>query len=82
LTFGERNDGFLDVFQLTGEPTETTGLTLADKRVHSRDFDAEESFHGSLDFRLGSALATLNTTWFCSETSVDFSVIEGDTITS
>ncbi|MNT94456.1 hypothetical protein D3C72_2361540 [compost metagenome] len=27
-------------------------------------------------------LATLKTIWFCSETSVDFSVIEGDTITS
>lgn len=82
MTFGERDDGFLDVLQLTGESTETTGLTLADKRVHSRDFDAEESFHGSLDFRLGSVLGDVEYDLVLFGYQRRLSVIEGDTITS
>ena len=76
LAFGERDDRLLGVALSARMSLERLELALADKRVDGLDLDVEQALDRRLDLGLGRARATLKTTWLCSETCVDFSVID------
>src|SRR3954465_2556178 len=56
LAFDQGHDGLLDVLLLADRGLEALHLALADQGVDGLDLDAEQSFDGSLDFRLGRVL--------------------------